>query len=133
MEHGLETRDTPRNAVESLPHVTSRSTAACYEWRIRNLPPPGENYIVSVEPQAYALVISSLNKKYYKKLSVDDLKRMGLNPVPGNLQTTFANRTLIIQYKKPLEIIALEKKIWEEIISPLKAEGSKNPSGCSQA
>jgi hypothetical protein len=115
------------------PIAVSRSTAACYEWRIRNLPPPAENYVVSLEPENYTLVISTLNRKYYKRLTFADLERLKVVPIAGNLVTSFANRTLIIQYKKPVEIIELEKKIWQEIISPLKAEGCKSPSGCSQA
>ena len=81
--------------------------------RIRNLPYDVSNYLVSIEervPQEGGdqVVVRTVNKKYFKKIPIPDMARYGLRL--SNDQITFEHKynTLIIRYKKPLSVLALE-------------------------
>ncbi|XP_064602381.1 protein DPCD-like isoform X2 [Liolophura sinensis] len=118
----------PRNVeseglVESSsnPIFVRRDTKDAYQWRVRNLPYPSDTYLVSVDQNQ--IVIKTTNKKYYKKFSIPDMDRAKCPLSQQNLSHGYANNTLIVTYKKPSEILAMEKSVQEEL---LKIKASKD-------
>ncbi|XP_015173393.1 PREDICTED: protein DPCD [Polistes dominula] len=103
----------------NTPFITRRNTRTALEWRIRNLPYPISVYSVTVENDA-TITIRTSNKKYFKKIKVPDLERINLKPEQDRITYTHQYNTLIITYKKPLELLDLEKQVLKEILS-LKA------------
>ena len=55
-----------------------KDTNERFEWRIRNLPYPKDNYIIEVDHQKQQIVLKTVNKKYYKRIDIPDLRRVGL-------------------------------------------------------
>ena len=66
------------------------------EWRIRNLPYPMSVYSVKAEPENKCITIRTTNKKYFKKLAVPELERVGLVPEQDKIQFTHKHNTLIV-------------------------------------
>ncbi|XP_077102828.1 protein DPCD [Siphateles boraxobius] len=99
----------------SNPLFMRKDTKASFQWRIRNISYPVEVYSVSAEPTERCCVIRTSNKKYYKKFSIPDLDRCQLPLESAALSFTHANNTLIISYKKPKEILALEQELLVEL------------------
>ncbi|CAF0781865.1 unnamed protein product [Didymodactylos carnosus] len=86
-----------------------------FEFRIRNLPYSLETYQLSVDKDKHEIVLRTTNKKYFKRFSICDLDRCHLPIDESNLSFTHANNTLIINYKKPQEILQLEKQVKDEL------------------
>ena len=61
------------------------------------------------------VVIRTLNKKYFKKLSIPDLDRFSLPYLPQSVSFAHANNTLIVSYDKPVEILKFEEGLRNEI------------------
>uniref|UniRef100_A0A1B6KUG0 Protein DPCD n=1 Tax=Graphocephala atropunctata TaxID=36148 RepID=A0A1B6KUG0_9HEMI len=101
----------------SAPYVTRRITKTNLEWRIRNLPYPVETYSVTAERDGKCLIVRTANKKYYKKLPIPELERVNLEPVQDNISFSHKFNTLIIVYKKPVQVIELEQCVQEELMS----------------
>ncbi|GAB1867384.1 Protein DPCD [Camponotus japonicus] len=99
----------------NTPFVTQRITKTCLEWRIRNLPYPSNVYSVTAE-EDNTITVRTSNKKYFKKLKVLDLERIGLKPEQERISFKHQYNTLIITYKKPLELLNVEKKILSRIL-----------------
>ncbi|KAK6178062.1 hypothetical protein SNE40_012898 [Patella caerulea] len=97
------------------PIFVRKDTAQNFQWRIRNLPYPLDNYIVNISDDNKNIIIKTKNKKYYKKFSIPDMERAGLYLQQNQTQLAHANNTLIVSYKKPEEILKLEKLVHEEI------------------
>ena len=79
-----------------------------FEWRIRNLPHPKEVYRVTIENSE--IVIRTSNKKYFKKLSIPDMRRMNLPLDEKSLSWKYAHNTLVLSYAKPDSILVQQKK-----------------------
>jgi hypothetical protein len=45
----------------------------CFEWRVRNLPYPKPTYAVTLEQSDRKIVVRTSNKKYYKRIAIEDL------------------------------------------------------------
>lgn len=103
----------------SAPFITRRITKTALEWRIRNLPYPQDVYSVTADEDG-TITVRTSNKKYFKKLAVPDLERIGLKPEQERISFTHQHNTLIITYKKPPALLELEKKVLNEILQ-LKA------------
>ncbi|XP_053978965.1 protein DPCD [Hylaeus anthracinus] len=103
----------------SNPFITRRITKTSLEWRIRNLPYPLDVYSVVAEADG-TITVRTSNKKYFKKIRVPDLERIGLNPEQDRISFIHQYNTLIITYKKPPALLDLEKKVLGEILQ-LKA------------
>ncbi|KAG8244065.1 hypothetical protein J6590_094011 [Homalodisca vitripennis] len=101
----------------SAPYVTRRITKTSLEWRIRNLPYPVGTYSVTAEPDEKCLIVRTTNKKYFKKLPIPELERVNLVPVQDNISFSHKFNTLIIVYKKPVQVIELEQHVQEELKS----------------
>ena len=102
-----------------------------FQWRVRNLPYPKSNYLLSCEEASREIVIKTENKKYYKKFNIPDMDRCDIPFTSDSLSFDHANNTLIVSYKKPQGILTLEKKVLQEI-SQLKA-GEDGQADCAQS
>ncbi|KAM3964946.1 protein DPCD [Aphomia sociella] len=104
------------------PIVTRRNTRINLEWRIRNLPYPIETYSISANNEEKCIIVRTTNKKYYKKLQVPELARLGLPIEQANIQSTHQYNTLIIMYKKPQQLLDMDKDWYEELkkVTPIK-------------
>lgn len=66
------------------------------EWRIRNLTYPIEVYSIVADPENKCIIVKTSNKKYYKKLEVPELTRLGVTIEQKNIEFTHKFNTLII-------------------------------------
>ncbi|KAL1122425.1 hypothetical protein AAG570_002756 [Ranatra chinensis] len=127
--------EVQRTTVESIgiketsdsPYVVRRVTKTSLEWRIRNLPYPVETYSVTANQQRCSIVVETTNKKYYKELKVPDLERVGLSPIQNNISFTHKYNTLIISYKKPEEVLDMERKVLQELKTVKTIKGGNLP------
>lgn len=76
--------------------MSKRLTKACIEWRIRNLPYGIENYAVTIDNNDHSIVVRTLNKKFFKRIPVPDLQRLGLLLEQDKLVVSHKYNTLII-------------------------------------
>ncbi|KAK7109088.1 protein DPCD-like [Littorina saxatilis] len=96
------------------PVLVRKDTKTQFQWRIRNLPYPVNNYSVTVDDEKRQLVIRTENKKYYKRFDVPDLDRMQLELRQDQISIAHANNTLIVSYQKPREVLDMEKQLQDE-------------------
>ncbi|XP_011158168.2 protein DPCD [Solenopsis invicta] len=94
----------------NTPFITRRITKTSLEWRIRNLPYPESVYSVTAEPDG-TMTVRTSNKKYFKKIKIPDLERIGLKPEQQRISFHHQYNTLIIMYKKPPQLFDVEKKV----------------------
>ncbi|XP_038070486.1 protein DPCD-like [Patiria miniata] len=97
------------------PIFTRKDTKQSFQWRIRNLPYPMGVYSVTVDNDNRCCIVRTSNKKYYKKFSIPDMDRAGLVLDQAAVSIAHANNTLIIMYKKPQEILKMERLVQQEI------------------
>lgn len=97
-------------ASSSNPCLVRKDRPHAFEWRIRNLPYPKPTYDVSIDQEHRQIVVRTSNKKYFKRIDIEDLDRARLPLEPGALMWTHENSTLVIQYKKPPAILQFEKQ-----------------------
>ena len=83
------------------PALVRKDRVNAFEWRIRNLPYPKPTYSVTVDEEQRQLVVRTTNKKYFKRIDIEDLDRMKLPIEEKALSWTHENNTLVIQYRKP--------------------------------
>ncbi|KAL0129967.1 hypothetical protein PUN28_001912 [Cardiocondyla obscurior] len=94
----------------NAPFITRRITKTSLEWRIRNLPYPESVYSVTAEHDG-TLTVRTSNKKYFKKIKIPDLERIGVKPEQERISFRHQYNALIITYKKPPQLLDVEKKI----------------------
>mmetsp|Transcript_17069 Transcript_17069/g.28560 ORF Transcript_17069/g.28560 Transcript_17069/m.28560 type:complete len:203 (+) Transcript_17069:58-666(+) len=92
------------------PQLVRNDRPHTFEWRIRNLPYPKSTYSVQLEQESRQIVVRTANKKYYKRISIEDMDRMRLPLEEAALSWSHENATLIILYKKPSPIIQRERE-----------------------
>ena len=63
----------------------------------------------TVDTEADQIVVRTSNKKYFKRIDVDDMDRARIPLEEGPLSWSHDNSTLIIQYKKPAAVLNAEK------------------------
>ncbi|CAH2046996.1 unnamed protein product, partial [Iphiclides podalirius] len=93
----------PNNEIADIieskdqPVVTRRNTRVNLEWRIRNLPFPIETYSIKVNNDSKCIT-------------------------QANIQASHNFNTLIITYKKPQQLLDMEKEWFEELkkVKPIK-------------
>lgn len=73
-----------------------KDTLEAFQWRVRNLPYPIDNYQLEVDPEKQEVVIRTVNKKYYKRFDVPDMKRMNIRLKKEGLSHTHKNDTLVV-------------------------------------
>jgi hypothetical protein len=114
----------------SKPLFVRQDISTHFQFRIRNLPYEYENYILEIDDSNQEIILKTKNKKYYKRMSIPDLKA-GVGET-GKLNMKYlnykhANNTLIISYVKPPFILDLEAKNKVEIKK--MGNGSTSVSG----
>ncbi|PSN50666.1 Protein DPCD [Blattella germanica] len=85
------------------------------EPQFLNLDQVGIKESMTAEPENKCITVRTSNKKYFKKLPIPELERIGLVPEQDKIQFSHRHNTLIISYQKPLELFGLEKKVLEEL------------------
>lgn len=93
----------------SNPLLVRKDRPHAFEWRIRNLPYVKSTYTVTVDEDAQQIVVRTSNKKYFKRIDVEDMKRAQLPLESAALSWEHENSTLIIQYKKPAAVMQRER------------------------
>merc|ERR1712216_215619 len=112
------------------PILVRKDRINAFEWRVRNLPYPKPTYSVIVEAEARQLVVRTANRKYFKRIDIEDLDRMRLPLDEKALSWTHENNTLIIQYKKPAEVMQREQQAKaERLTAPDEAAKPPGPDG----
>lgn len=97
----------------SNPVFFRQDTKKAFQWRIRNLLYPLNVYDVKVEGDT--IVVRTSNKKYFKKFQIPDMQRENIPLEESDLTFAHANNTLIIQYKKPKQILDNHEVIVSEL------------------
>ena len=101
-------------ASTSNPIFLRKDTPEHFQWRIRNLPYPADVYSVLVDHEKQEIVVKTSNKKYYKRIQVQDLLRYALKFQDELLSWKHQHSTLIISYRKPPKIVAGEQEALRE-------------------
>ena len=97
----------------SSPKVYRQDTKTHYTWRIQPLPYPLSNYKISVENNT--IFVRTENKKYFKKLRIEDMDRFQFPLIVKFVNCAHANSTLMISYEKPKPVLQLEQAIYSEL------------------
>ena len=85
----------------SQPSMTRKDTKDCFQWRVRNIEYPPEVYEITADTEKNQIVVRTTNKKWFKRISIPDMERMGLIVEQSGIKFTHANRTLVVSYTKP--------------------------------
>lgn len=101
-------------ASSSDPIFVRKDTPECLQWRIRNLPYAVDVYSVTVDHENQEIVVRTSNKKYFKRVEVPDLRRLGLKLKDELLTWKHQHSTLIISYARPAEVVAEEQRALRE-------------------
>jgi hypothetical protein len=101
--------DTLR-ASSSNPIFLRKDTPEHFQWRIRNLAYPASVYSVTIDHEKQHIVVRTSNKKYFKRIDVEDLSRLGLKLKDESLSWKHQHNTLIISYTRPIEVIKSEQE-----------------------
>jgi len=120
----------------SNPVLARKDRPHAFEWRVRNLPYPKPTYSVSIDKEQNQIVVRTANKKYFKRIDVEELDRMRMPLEDGSLSWEHENSTLIIQYKKPVQVVQKEReakvaRLTQPELQP-GAEGGGDPAECKQ-
>lgn len=86
----------------TAPVLVRKDTDEAITFRIRNLPYPKEVYDIRIDDTFTCIVLRTSNKKYFKKIDIPDMLRVGLRLDPDNLSWEYSHNTVIITYKKHL-------------------------------
>ncbi|KAI8923240.1 DPCD protein family-domain-containing protein [Entophlyctis helioformis] len=96
------------------PVVVRRDTKSHFVFRVRNVPWPRETYQVSVDVADRRITVRTTNKKYYTRISIPDMDRLGLPFNPASMAFDWGSNTLVIMYQKPQAVLDIEKAEREE-------------------
>jgi len=100
--------DTMR-VSSSNPIFLRKDTPECFQWRVRNLAFPADVYSITVDHEKQQIVVRTSNKKYFKRIDVEDLSRLGLKLKDESLSWKHQHNTLIISYTRPIEVVKAEQ------------------------
>lgn len=106
---------------KSTPTVSRLDSETAFVFKITNLPGPESNYFLTVENDE--LLLRTQNKKYFKRLVIQDLRRAKLPHMVNLAKLKLQNNTLIIAYTKPPDIRSAEKAAAEARRTSLKKDG----------
>lgn len=97
-------------ASASNPIFLRKDTPECFQWRVRNLPYPANVYSVTIDHEKQQIVVRTSNKKYFKRIDVEDLRRVGAALQDDLLSWKHQHNTLIISYVRPVEVADSERE-----------------------
>ncbi|XP_031638844.1 protein DPCD [Contarinia nasturtii] len=95
--------------TNKAPILTKRITRHNIEWRIRNLPYPLENYLITADNIKRAIIIRTKNKKYFKEIQIPELSRCNIQIQQKAMSISHQHNTLIITYRKPELVQQMEQ------------------------
>ena len=75
------------------------------------MPYPKDNYIIEVDHQKQQIVLKTVNKKYYKRIDIPDLRRVSLEIDEAAIAWRYSNNTVIISYDKPQAVKARDAEM----------------------
>ncbi|KAF0987177.1 hypothetical protein HZS_1977 [Henneguya salminicola] len=96
-----------------------------FVWKLKNVPYPTETFIISVENNK--IVISTTNKKYFKKFRIPDMDRFGYKIKKEDITYLHHGSVLTIMYAKPKEIVDSEQNTLNEVEQHAIAVAETNP------
>eukprot|EP00903_Cladosiphon_okamuranus_P009184 g8772.t1 len=106
------------------PSFHSRDTRKAWEWHIRNLPYPEENFTLQVDTEKQTLVLRTKNKKYFKVFQVPALLRAGVPLERSSAHMSHnGGSTLVISYEKPCPIIEEEREARSSAVRDSDGDG----------
>jgi len=109
-EKAFDPHSDMMRASSSNPIFLRKDTPEHFQWRIRNLSYPANVYSVSIDHEKQQIVVRTSNKKYFKRIDVVDLGRLGLKLKDESLSWKHQHNTLIISYARPLEVAKAEQE-----------------------
>jgi hypothetical protein len=109
-EKAFDPHSDMMRASSSNPIFLRKDTPEHFQWRIRNLSYPANVYSVSIDHEKQQIVVRTTNKKYFKRIDVVDLGRLGLKLKDESLSWKHQHNTLIISYARPLEVAKAEQE-----------------------
>ena len=91
---------------------------------------PKEVYIVEVDEEKQQIVVKTTIKKYYKRIDIPDIKRMGIELKKGKESWIYKNNTLIISVRN-FKLIYKKFGIFLKVPKTRKcfAQGKRNEKG----
>ena len=94
-----------------------------WEWHVTNISFPVNTYSVTVDAEKQQLVLRTTNKKFFKRWSVDVLRRRGLTLEQDSVAFTHDAKTatLMIRYRKPQSEIQAEFKRERDVLEMIKS------------
>jgi len=92
-------------ASSSNPIFLRKDTPEHLQWRIRNLTYTADVYSVTIDDERQQIVVRTSNKKYFKRIDVEDLSRLKLKLKQESLSWKHQHNTLIRSYSRPLEVV----------------------------
>ena len=117
------------NTDKSLAEATQNpifmrtDTETHFQWYVKYIPYPTDNYDISVNEEANNYIIKTKNKKYFKIVHAPDSIHFNKNL----LEWAWTKNTLIIRYPKTKEDIEKEKEERKFRLSiPLEEENDPN-------
>ena len=114
------------------PEILRKDTKDCFQWRVRNIEYPVEVYTIMADTEKNEIVVRTSNKKWFKRISIPDMDRMGLKVEQEGIKFTHANRTLVISYTKPALILEAEAKLRKERAAMKVGQLGKDDADCKQ-
>ncbi|XP_052861891.1 protein DPCD [Anopheles cruzii] len=112
---GLNSNELVLQEAATEPSLRKRITRHAIEWRIRNVPYTLSTFSVTCDGDKKSVTIRTSNKKYFKTISVPEFERCNYTPKQEDLNVKHQNATLIVTYKKPPILLAMEKAVLEEL------------------
>merc|ERR1719401_1884915 len=109
-EAGFDPHSDLMRTLASNPIFLRKDTPEHFQWRIRNLPYSADVYTVSIDHEKQQIVVRTSNKKYFKRIDVVDLGRLGLKLKDESLSWKHQHNTLIISYARPVEVTKAEQE-----------------------
>ena len=94
----------------------SRDAPLYWEYVVTNIPYPKSVYSVVIDAEKQQLVLRTSNKKYFKRWSVDALKRRDLTLEMDSIAFAHEGTTLAIRYRKPVSEVAREVEREKDVI-----------------
>lgn len=108
-------------AARDAPVVTRTDLEEFYVFKITNMPWDESNYLATVEGPD--IVLRTNNRKYFKRLQISDLVRNGIPLAQAFVRIKHQQNTLVVFYKKPPQIMVLEKAAREARMAKIKNDG----------
>lgn len=108
-ERAFDPHSDMMRPASSNPIFLRKDTPEHFQWRIRNLLYPAGVYSVTIDHERQQIVVRTSNKKYFKRIDVVDLARVGLKLKDENLTWKHQHNTLLISYVRPLEVVKDEQ------------------------